>query len=524
MARITVFDTTLRDGEQAPGSTLTPTERLRMAHEIADLGVDVIEAGFAASSPEDAASIRVIATEVSGAVMAALASTSRGDIEVAAEVLERAEHARIHTFHSTSDIHLDRKLEMSREECVERVAEAVTYARTLVDDVEFTAEDATRTDIDFLCEVVEAAVSAGATTINLKDTVGYAVPSEMSRMVGELLARVPGLPDQVLSVHCHDDLGLAVANSLAAVAAGARQVECTVNGIGERAGNAALEEIVMGIYVRGDTLGHETGVHTERLYRTSRLLAYLTGIEPQPNKAIIGRNAFLHEADVHRDAATHERSVSNDSRTYEVMTPELVGAPGTEFVLGKHSGGQEIEARYEALGYTLTPEDLDRVAEDVKVLSGRKTTVLDEDLISVLHHGVMEDVKETFRLTSLEVQCGGEVSQATVLIETDNDLRLEASGSGDGPIMAAFAAMESVLDFRVVLDDLTVRSATPGRDAVGEVSIHARIDAHTFTGRGAHTDVVHAAAQAYLHAVNKAAAARVLEEEHLESTANQWGV
>ena len=518
MARITVFDTTLRDGEQSPGATLTAAEKLRMAHEIVDLGVDVIEAGFAASSPEDAASIRAIAVEVPGAVITALARTTRGDIEAAAEVLERAQQARIHTFIATSDIHLDRKLGISREECIERAGEAVTYARTFMDDVEFSAEDATRTDIDFLCEVIEVAVSAGATTINIPDTVGYAMPPEMSRMFGTLLARVPGLADQVLSAHCHDDLGLAVANSLAAVAAGARQVECTVNGIGERAGNAALEEIVMALHVRADELGHETGVNTERLYRTSRLLAHLTGIEPQPNKAIVGRNAFAHEAGI------HQHGVLSDPRTYEIMTPELVGAPGTELVLGKHSGRHGVEARYEALGYTLTRADLDRVTEDLKALAQRKKTVLDEDLISILHHGVMEDVKEAFRLTSLEVRCGGDVSQASVVIETDNDLRLESSGSGDGPIMAVFAAMESVLDFRVVLDDLTVRSATPGRDAVGEVSIHARIDAHTFTGRGAHTDVVHAAALAYLHAVNKAAAARVLEEAHLESTANQWGV
>jgi 2-isopropylmalate synthase len=489
-----------------------------MAHEIAALGVDVIEAGFAASSPDDAASIRTIAAEVSGVVIAALARATRGDIEAAAQVLERAQQARIHTFIATSDIHLERKFQISREECIERVGEAVTYARTFMDDVEFSAEDATRTGIDFLCEVVEVAVSAGATTINIPDTVGYALPSETSRMFATLLERVPGLTDRVLSTHCHDDLGLSIANSLAAVDAGARQVECTVNGIGERAGNAALEEIVMAIHVRANALGHETGVHTERLYRTSRLLAYLTGIEPQPNKAIVGRNAFAHEAGI------HQHGMLSDPETYEIMTPELVGAPGTEFVLGKHSGRHGIEARYEELGYTLTPEDLDRVTEDIKALAQRKKTVLDEDLISVLHHGIMEDVQEVFRLTSLDVHSGGEVSTASVVIETDNDLRLESSGSGDGPIMAVFAAMEVVLDFRVVLDDLTIRSATPGRDAVGEVSIHARIDAHTFTGRGAHTDVVHAAAQAYLHAVNKAAAARVLEEAHLESTADQWGV
>ncbi len=518
MARITVFDTTLRDGEQSPGATMTALEKLRMAHEIADLGVDVIEAGFAASSPEDAASIRAISSEVRGVVITALARSTSGDIDAAAKVLEKAERARIHTFIATSDIHLERKFGISREECIDRVGESVVYARSFMDDVEFSAEDATRTDLDFLCEVVEVAVSAGATTINIPDTVGYTLPTEMSHIIGTLLARVPGLTDRVVSAHCHDDLGLAVANSLAAVAAGARQVECTVNGIGERAGNAALEEIVMALHVRSDLLGHETGINTERLYRTSRLLAYLTGIEPQPNKAIVGRNAFAHEAGI------HQHGVLSDPRTYEIMTPDLVGAPGTELVLGKHSGRHGIEARYEALGYTLTREELDRVTEDLKTLAERKKTVLDEDLISILHHGIMEDVEQTFRLASLDVHCGGDVSKASVVIEGGDGAQLESRAAGDGPIMAAFAAMESVLDFRVVLDDLTVRSATPGRDALGEVSIHARIDGHTFTGRGAHTDVVHAAAQAYLHAVNKAAAARNLEEAHLESTANHWGV
>jgi 2-isopropylmalate synthase len=321
----------------------------------------------------------------------------------------------------------------------------------------------------------------------------------------------------VVSTHCHDDLGLAVANSLAAVEAGARQVECTVNGIGERAGNAALEEIVMALAVRHDGLGHETGIRTERLYRTSRLLTYLTGIEPPPNKAIVGRNAFAHEAGI------HQHGVINDPLTYEIMKPQMVGAPPSELVLGKHSGRHGLEKRYEALGYSLTPEELERVSHDFTALADRKKTVLDEDLISILHHGVMEDLPARYRLLDLDVRCGAEVSAASVTLDSAGTPR-SADGSGDGPIAAAFAAIEAILDYRVVLQDLTIRSATPGDDAVGEVSIHARIDGQTFTGRGAHTDVVRASVHAYLHAINKASAARSLEARHLAATADAWGV
>jgi 2-isopropylmalate synthase len=517
MARITVFDTTLRDGEQSPGSSMTAPEKLRLAHELAALGVDVLEAGFAASSPEDAESVLSISREVKGPIITALARATRGDIERAAESLEPAGNARIHTFIATSDIHLSRKLGISREECLEQAAEAVKLARTYVDDVEFSAEDATRSDVDFLVQVLSAAVAAGATTINIPDTVGYALPGEIDRLFRTMLERVPGLDRCVLSAHCHDDLGLAVANTLAAIGAGARQVECTINGIGERAGNAALEEIVMALHVRHEANGHETGIHTDRIYRTSRLLSYLTGIEPQPNKAIVGRNAFAHEAGI------HQHGVISDRRTYEIMTPELVGAPGTELVLGKHSGRHGLERRYEALGYTLTPEQLRRVTRDFKELADRKKTVLDEDLISILHHGVMEDVPELYRLAILAVGCGGDLSSAQVEIVSEGKTTT-GEGSGDGPIAAAFAAMEAVLDYRVVLDRFTIRAATPGRDAIGEVTIQASVDGHTFTGRGAHTDIVRASAEAYLHAVNKAAAARALEASHLATTSDSWGV
>lgn len=518
MARIQVFDTTLRDGEQSPGASMTAAEKLRMAHELAELGVDVIEAGFAASSLGEHAAIRRIAREVEGPTIAALARCAEADIAAAAEALEPAARPRIHVFIATSDIHLVHKLRIDREECVERAARAVAFARTLTDDVEFSAEDATRTDVDFLCRVAGAAVEAGATVVNVPDTVGYAVPSEMHRLVTTLMARVPGLADRTVSVHCHDDLGLAVANSLAAVEAGARQVECTVNGMGERAGNAALEEVAMALQVRRADLGHETGLRTDRLYRASRTLAYLTGIHPQPNKAIVGRNAFAHEAGI------HQHGVLAEPTTYEIMTPEMVGAPGSTLVLGKHSGRHGLEARYRELGYTLTPEELDRVASDFKALADRKKDVLDEDLLSILHHGVLEDVPETHCIESLSVACGGEVSEAHIAVAGRDGTTRSAQGRGDGPIAAAFAAAGTLTDFSVVLEDLQIRSATPGHDAVGEVSIRARVDGQTFTGRGGATDVVLASAMAYVHVLNKAEQARALEARYLARTADAWGV
>jgi len=518
MKRIQVFDTTLRDGEQSPGSSMTAAEKLRMAHELAELGVDIVEAGFAASSPDDAHAIGLIAREVRGPTVAALARATGGDIRAAARSLEGAPAPRIHVFIATSDIHLRHKLRIERAECLERAAAAVALARTLVDDVEFSAEDATRSDPEFLCRVVDAAIRAGATVVNVPDTVGYAVPTEMAALIRLLMEHVPGLEERVVSVHCHDDLGLAVANSLAAVEAGARQVECTVNGIGERAGNAALEEIVMALRVRHDALGYHTGVRTERIHRASRLLSYLTGIHPQPNKAVVGENAFAHEAGIHQHGMLAERT------TYEIMTPEMVGAGGSALVLGKHSGRHGLEARFAEMGYTLTPEEMERVYVSFKALAERKKRILDEDLLSLLHHVTMEDAPRSHRLLSLEVSCGGEVSRARAVLESDRDGMVDTEGEGDGPIAAAFTALGSVVGFRIVLEDLSIRAATPGEDAVGEVSIRARADGQTFTGRGASTDIVLASAEAFLHVVNKAEQARVLEARHLARTADAWAV
>ncbi|NCG33027.1 MAG: 2-isopropylmalate synthase, partial [Proteobacteria bacterium] len=496
MARITIFDTTLRDGEQSPGASMTAAEKLRMAHELGELGVDVLEAGFAAASPDEVAAIAAIGREVTGPRITALARAHSGDIEAAARAVESAAKPGIHVFIATSDIHLEKKLGIGMEECLERAGEAVRLARTFVEDVEFSAEDATRSDPDFLTRVVQVAVEAGAKTINLPDTVGYALPDEIREMIRGLLDRVPDLGQCVISTHCHDDLGLAVANSLAAVEAGARQVECTMNGIGERAGNAALEEVVMALRVRENGLGHETGIQHDRLYRTSRLLSYLTGIQPQPNKAIVGRNAFSHEAGI------HQHGMLNDPRTYEIMTPEMVGVSRSTLVMGKHSGRHGLEARLAELGYKLSPEELVAVAERFQELADRKKDILDEDLISILHHRVMEDVPEIHRIVELDVQCGGDVSAASVTVMSEGGFPRFAQAEGDGPIAAAFAAAEQLHDFKIVLDEFEIHAATPGRDALGEVTIRAHADGQTFTGRGGATDVVLAATQAYFHVVN----------------------
>ena len=505
--QVVIFDTTLRDGEQSPGASMTPAEKLRFAHALDELGVDVMEAGFPITSPDDFLAVQRISQSVRRPVIAALARTRQGDIARAAEAIEDAERPRIHTFIATSKVHLERKLNISESECLDQAGQAVELARSYTDDVEFSAEDATRTHLPFLCKVTEVAVKAGATTINIPDTVGYTHPQEIVRIFHTLLVEVPGLDRVVLSCHCHNDLGLATANSLAAVEAGARQVECTVNGIGERAGNAALEEVVMTIAVRKDLLGVSTGIHTRRIHPTSRLLSQITGIRPQPNKAIVGRNAFAHEAGIHQDGMLKERS------TYEIMDPEMVGVPGSRLVLGKHSGRHALRARFQDLGFDLDEEEMERAYRLFKLLADQKKDILDEDLLSIIHHGAMTDIPTAFRLDRMTGKFGGEWSHATVTLETEDGQKLEAEGEGDGPIAAAFAAVNRAVEGEIVLEDFSIRAATPGRDAVGEVTLRARIRGKTFTGRGASTDVVDAAVRAYLHALNKAAHAVHLEED-----------
>lgn len=504
MARIEIFDTTLRDGEQSPGATMTPSEKLRLAHQLEALGVDVIEAGFPISSEDDFGAVRTIAKEVRGPVIAGLARATRKDIERAAEALESAHRARLHTFLASSSIHLQHKLRISEAECLERVADAVSYARTLVDEVEFSPEDASRTDLPFLCKVVETAIEAGARVVNIPDTVGYAHPAQIREMIGTLMRTVPGIENIVVSVHCHNDLGLAVANSLAAIESGARQVECTINGIGERAGNTALEELVMALVVRHDAYPYTTGINTREIHRTSQLLSYITGIHPQPNKAIVGKNAFAHEAGIHQDGMIKDRS------TYEIMTPEMVGVPESQLVLGKHSGRNALNRRYRDLGYELTHEALDQAYKLFKLLADQKKSILDEDLISILHHGTMEDVPTRYKLQTLDVVCGKRQAEARVKL-LDNGTETEISVAiGDGPLAAAFAAVDALLAYKPELEDLTMQANTPGRDAVAEINLRLKLEGKTFTGRGASPDVVDGAVRAYLHAVNKAAYALTL--------------
>jgi len=518
MARIEIFDTTLRDGEQSPGATMTPSEKLRLAHQLDALGVDIIEAGFPISSMDDFGAVRTIAREVRRPTITALSRTTRLDINRAADALQGAGRARMHIFLATSDIHLRYKLKIDQAQCLDQAAEAVAYARTLVDEVEFSPEDALRTELPFLCRVVEAVIEAGAKVVNIPDTVGYAHPRQFRETIGSLFTNVRGIDDVVVSVHCHNDLGLAVANSLAAIEAGARQVECTINGIGERAGNTALEEIVMALVVRSDAFPYETGINTREIHRTSQLLSYITGIHPQPNKAVVGKNAFAHEAGIHQDGVIKERS------TYEIMTPELVGVPESQLVLGKHSGRNALSRRYRELGYELAGEDLERCYKLFKLLADQKKSILDEDLISILHHGTMEDVPLKYKLHVLDVVCGKRTAEAKVALLIDGTETPIVVSSGDGPLAAAFAAVDSLIPFGADLEDLVIQANTPGEDAVGEVKLRVRVEGKTFTGRAASPDIVDGAVRAYLHALNKAAHAKDLEIKALEQASYLWGV
>ncbi len=513
---VLIFDTTLRDGEQAPGNSLTPEEKVRLARQLDALRVDIIEAGFPAASEGDYRSVQEIAAEVRRPVIAALARCTERDLDLAGEALGGAERARLHVFISTSDLHMREKLRLSRDEVVERARAAVRRARQFTDDVEFSAEDASRTDPDFLCRVVQAAIEEGATTINLPDTVGYAMPAEYGAMFRDVLARVPGADRITLSAHCHDDLGLAVANSLAAIAAGARQVECTVNGIGERAGNAALEEIVIASQVRGAALGFRCNVEPREIYRASQLLSYLTGVFPQPNKAIVGRNAFAHEAGI------HQHGMLQNGLTYEIIRPEMVGIPRSTLVLGKHSGRHGLERRYSELGYDLTEAQLGEVYREFTALADRKREILDEDLLALLHDS-FHDAPEEFQLTHLRVVCGSVSPTAEVRMTGPWVGERAARGTGDGPIAAAFTAISEITGRQLEVLGLQLRSLTPGRDSVGQVFLQVKVDGKSLSGHGASTDIVEASARGLTNALNKARHADRLESSSLNSV-YLWGV
>ncbi len=498
--RVLIFDTTLRDGEQSPGYSMNTKEKLEMARQLARLGVDIIEAGFPIASIDDFEAVKAVAQQLKGGpIIAGLARAKDVDIDRAWEALQHAERPRIHTFLATSEIHLKYKLKCTPEEVLEATMAAVKRAKGYTEDVEFSPEDAHRTDQDFLCRVVEAAIKAGATTINIPDTVGYGLPWEFGERIRNLMNRVPGIERVVVSSHCHNDLGLAVANSLEAVRAGARQVECTINGIGERAGNAALEEVVMGLRTRRDFLGFDTDVHTEEIYRTSKLLQSITGVSVQPNKAIVGGNAFAHEAGI------HQHGVLQNPMTYEIMTPESVGVPTSRLVLGKHSGRHAFKKRLAELGVELAEADLSKAFVRFKALCDLKKEVFDEDLLALVEDEVLS-ASEAVSLEHLQFTGGTNIiPTATVRLRVGGEV-VQESGWGDGPVDAAYKAIDLITKIPGKLLEYQIRAVTAGKDAMGEVTVVAEMNGQRVVGRGSSTDVIEASVRAYLNAVNRAAA------------------
>jgi 2-isopropylmalate synthase len=496
--RILIFDTTLRDGEQSPGYSMNTREKVEMARQLARLGVDVIEAGFPIASEDDFEAVRAVAAALKGGgpIIAGLCRAKDVDIDRAWEALKDAGRPRIHTFIATSEIHIKYKLKSTQEEVLAATVAAVKRARGYTADVEFSAEDAHRTDQEFLCRVIEAAIKAGATTINIPDTVGYGLPWEFGERIHDLMNRVPGIERVVVSTHCHNDLGLGVANSLEGVRAGARQVECTINGIGERAGNAALEELVMALRTRRDFLHFDTGVRTEELYKTSKLLQAITGVNVQPNKAIVGANAFSHEAGI------HQHGVLQTPLTYEIMTPESVGVPKNRLVLGKHSGRHAFKNRLEELGVELSEDELNRAFVRFKALCDRKKEIFDEDLLALVEDERLSS-GETYTLEHLQFTSGTNVIPTATLRLRSHEETLQESACGDGPVDAAFKAIDLLTKIPGQLVEYKLRAVTEGKDAIGEVTVAVELGGQRVVGRGTSTDVIEASVRAYLNAVNK---------------------
>jgi len=511
--RVIIFDTTLRDGEQSPGCSMNLGEKLEMARALATLGVDVIEAGFPIASPGDFESVQAIAREVHGPVICGLARCNPADIDRAAEAVKDASRPRIHVFLATSAIHREFKLRMTPDEVVKRAVEGVKRARERCDNIEFSPEDAARTELDFLAEVVERAVEAGATTLNIPDTVGYAVPSHYASIIRHLKGKVRGIENCVLSVHCHNDLGLAVANSLAALGEGARQVECTVNGIGERAGNTSLEEVVMALHTRRDFYGLTTGINTRHLYPVSRKLALITGMHVQRNKAIVGQNAFAHEAGIHQDGMLKERS------TYEIMKPEDVVIPRTELVLGKHSGRHALKQRVADLGYHLGDDQLNRLFEEFKRLADRKKEIYDADIEALAENQLQVASGNLWTLVGFTSTAGtgSQTSAAVTLKHKDGTIRRDAA-VGNGPIDALFKAINRITGAEVKVVDYRVRSVSQDMDALGEANIEIDFGGKRSRARAVSLDVVEASALAYLEVVNRAASRQV--RDRLKPTDN----
>ncbi len=516
---VRIFDTTLRDGEQSPGASLTSAEKLEIARQLAKLGVDIIEAGFPAASPDDLEGVKQIAREVGNPVdsnartpiIAGLARSNKNDIDKAWEAVKHARHPRIHTFLATSDIHLKYKLKMSREEVVERVREMVSYAKTFCDDVEFSPEDAGRSDPEYLLEVLEVAIQAGATTLNIPDTVGYTTPQEFGALIKGLIENTPNADKVIWSVHCHDDLGLATANTLAGVTNGARQVEVTMNGIGERAGNTSLEEVVMAMHTRPALFGLQHGIDTTQIARASRMVSNFTGIPVQPNKAIVGANAFAHEAGIHQDG------MLKNNMTYEIMKPETVGVNASRLVLGKHSGRHALKARFIELGYNLSDDELDQAFARFKELADKKKVITDADLEALVSDEIAS-LNELFSLDGMQVACGTMgMPTATVRLKDPEGKQHTVAAIGTGPVDAVYKAIDAIVNVPNTLLEFNIHAVTEGIDALGQVTVRiqakdaqTRMDAlretartRTFGGYGADTDIIVASAKAYLAALNK---------------------
>jgi 2-isopropylmalate synthase len=510
--RVLIFDTTLRDGEQSPGASLNLEEKLAIAQQLARLGVDVIEAGFPFASPGDFNAVQRIAASVGtpdGPIICGLSRAARGDIKACADAVAPAAHRRIHTFIATSDIHLEHKLRKSRAEVLQIAAEMVDYARSLVDDVEFSCEDAGRSDPEFLYQVIEAAIAAGATTVNIPDTVGYTTPAEFGALIDGINRHVPNIDQAVISVHGHNDLGLAVANFLEAVKNGARQLECTINGIGERAGNASLEELVMALHVRRsyfnpflgrpqDSTEPLTRVRTEEIYKTSRLVSNLTGMAVQPNKAIVGANAFAHESGIHQDGVLKNRL------TYEIIDARTIGLADNRISLGKLSGRSAFRARLEELGYNLDREDLDEAFSRFKELADRKREITDRDLEAIVSEQVQQQDEARYVLKAVQVSCGTELlPTATVTLTTADGAELREAAIGTGPVDAVCQALNRLAQVPNELVEFSVKSVTEGIDAMGDVTIRLRQNGVLYSGHAADTDIVVAAAQAFVNALNR---------------------
>jgi 2-isopropylmalate synthase len=496
MERIIIFDTTLRDGEQSPGASMNAAEKVRLAMQLERLGVDAIEAGFPAASPGDFDAVKMVAGKIQKAQVTALSRASKDDIDRAWGAIEGAVHPRIHTFIATSDIHLKHKLKMNREEVIQAAVDAVRYAKGFTDNVEFSCEDGSRSDRDYICRVFEAVIGAGATTVNLPDTVGYAMPDEFGALIKYVCQHTPNIHRAVLSVHCHNDLGLATANTLAGIGAGARQAEVTINGIGERAGNTSLEEIVMGVYTRREHLGLATNINTKEIYPASRLVSMITGMVVQPNKAVVGANAFAHEAGIHQDGVLKNRM------TYEIMEPETIGLASNNLVLGKHSGRHAFRKKIEGLGYGIGEEDINRLFVRFKELADKKKEILDEDIEVLIAEEILR-VPDKYKLDYLNTISGTvAVPTATVRLLIDGEV-VQGAGFGVGPIDAAFNTIVKMTGTQARLVRFTINAISEGTDAQGEVTVRLKENGLVALGKGADPDIITASARAFVNGLNR---------------------